>query len=86
MSERKQRRPASLIFSHLSEEERIDKACELLAIGVLRLAAKLVIAGSVGAKQSPRSLRRFASRDDDVASLHQNGSLSERILKSEAVL
>ena len=28
------------IFSHLSDEERIDQACELLARGVLRLAEK----------------------------------------------
>ena len=26
------------IFSHLTNEERIDQACELLAVGVLRLA------------------------------------------------
>ena len=30
--------PAIRIFSHLSDEERIDQACELLARGVLRLA------------------------------------------------
>lgn len=34
------RSPASRIFDHLSEEERIDKACEILALGVLRLAEK----------------------------------------------
>ncbi|MBI3307627.1 MAG: hypothetical protein HYZ84_07475 [Candidatus Omnitrophica bacterium] len=34
------RSPASRIFDHLSEEERIDRACELLALGVLRLAEK----------------------------------------------
>ena len=27
-------------FSHLTDEERIDQACELLALGVLRLAEK----------------------------------------------
>ena len=27
-------------FSHLADEERIDQACELLALGVLRLAEK----------------------------------------------
>ena len=32
--------PAIRIFSHLSDEERIDQACELLARGVLRLAEK----------------------------------------------
>jgi hypothetical protein len=32
--------PAIRVFSHLSDEERIDQACELLAIGVLRLAEK----------------------------------------------
>jgi len=34
------RTPASRIFDHLTEEERIDRACELLAIGVMRLAEK----------------------------------------------
>ena len=34
------RSPASRIFDHLSEEERIDKACEILARGVFRLAEK----------------------------------------------
>ena len=28
------------IYSHLTPDERIDKACELLAIGVMRLAEK----------------------------------------------
>ena len=28
------------IFSHLTPEERIDQACELLAVGVMRLAEK----------------------------------------------
>ena len=32
--------PVYRIFAHLSDEERIDQACELLAEGVLRLAAK----------------------------------------------
>lgn len=32
--------PAIRIYSHLSDEERIDQACELLAKGVLRLAEK----------------------------------------------
>ncbi|OGW79635.1 MAG: hypothetical protein A3G33_07540 [Omnitrophica bacterium RIFCSPLOWO2_12_FULL_44_17] len=31
---------AHMIFSHLTPEERIDQACELLAIGVRRLATK----------------------------------------------
>jgi len=31
---------AARIFSHLTDEERLDMACELLAIGVLRLAEK----------------------------------------------
>lgn len=34
------RNPAAKIFSHLTDEERIDQACELLALGVLRLAEK----------------------------------------------
>ena len=34
------RSPASRIFDHLSEEERIDKACEILARGVFLLAEK----------------------------------------------
>ncbi len=40
MSERKKRISVSVIFSHLSEEDRIDQACEILAMGVLRFAAK----------------------------------------------
>ena len=32
--------PVYRIFAHLSEEERLDQACELLAEGVLRLAEK----------------------------------------------
>jgi len=32
--------PVYRIFAHLSDEERIDQACELLAEGVLRLAEK----------------------------------------------
>lgn len=35
---KKRRRPDP--FSHLTDEERIDQACELLALGVLRLAEK----------------------------------------------
>jgi len=31
---------AKRIFSHLTPEDRIDQACDLLAIGVLRLARK----------------------------------------------
>ena len=34
------RSPVYRIFAHLSDEERIDQACELLAEGVLRLAEK----------------------------------------------
>ena len=34
------RSPVYRIFAHLSDEERIDQACELLARGVLRLAEK----------------------------------------------
>lgn len=34
------RSPASRTFDHLSEDERIDQACEILAMGVLRLAEK----------------------------------------------
>lgn len=32
--------PAARVFAHLTDEERLDMACELLAIGVLRLAEK----------------------------------------------
>ena len=32
--------PAARAFSHLTEEERMNRACELLAMGVLRLAEK----------------------------------------------
>ena len=34
------RAPVSRIFSHLTDEERLDKAAELLALGVFRLARR----------------------------------------------
>ena len=34
------RSPVYRVYAHLSEEERLDQACELLAKGVLRLAEK----------------------------------------------
>jgi hypothetical protein len=40
MNNPKRKTPVSIVFSHLSDGERIDKACELLAVGVLRLLAK----------------------------------------------
>ncbi len=76
MADLKKRTPVSSIFSHLSEEERIDKACELLAIGVLRLATNSVIASSAGAKQSQIHC------DGDRVDLHKNKSMKQ---KNEAV-
>ena len=35
---KRRRRPDP--FGHLTDEERMDRACELLALGVLRLAEK----------------------------------------------
>ncbi len=32
--------PVYRVYAHLSDEERLDQACELLAEGVLRLAEK----------------------------------------------
>ncbi len=40
MPRNQRRTPAARAFSHLTEEERMDRACELLAIGVFRLAEK----------------------------------------------
>ena len=34
------RSPVYRVYAHLSDEERLDQACELLAEGVLRLAEK----------------------------------------------
>ena len=34
------RSPVYRIYAHLSDDERLDQACELLAEGVLRLAEK----------------------------------------------
>jgi len=31
---------ASRVFAHLTADERIDQACEILALGVMRLAEK----------------------------------------------
>ena len=42
------------IFSHLSDEERIDQACELLARGVLRLAEKRGLTKPLHPKASER--------------------------------
>lgn len=40
MGDLKEQSPARHIFAHLTDDERIDHACELLALGVLRLAQK----------------------------------------------
>ena len=34
------RSPVYRVYAHLSDDERLDQACELLAEGVLRLAEK----------------------------------------------
>jgi hypothetical protein len=52
MSNPPRRSPASRVFDHLSEEERIDQACEILALGVLRLAEKR---GLLKGQKSPSS-------------------------------
>lgn len=52
--------PSIGIFSHLSDEERIDQACELLAIGVLRLAEKRGLTKPLHPKacERPKKMKR----------------------------
>ena len=54
--------PVYRIFAHLSDEERIDQACELLAEGVLRLAAKrgLLKHQKASASQIPEKAKETA--------------------------
>lgn len=80
MSEPKKKKPASSIFFHLSEEERIDKACELLATGILRLAAK---EGLLGAKQKEVIPN---CEDEQNQDLHQKQNLKPDGLEMEAML
>ena len=46
------RSPVYRVYAHLSDEERLDQACELLAEGVLRLAEKR---GLLKGQQAPAS-------------------------------
>ena len=54
------RSPVYRVFAHLSDEERIDQACELLAEGVLRLAEKrgLLKGQKTPASQAPEKTER----------------------------
>jgi len=51
--------PAYRVLAHLSDEERLDQAAELLAIGVLRLAEKrgLLKDPKAPARQAPEKTK-----------------------------
>ena len=63
------------IFSHLTLEERIDQACELLAIGVMRLAEK------EGLMQAPKMQPAHETKTSNESLLHRKDNL---ILVKEA--
>ncbi len=80
MIEHKKRAPASVGFSHLTDEERIDKACEILAMGVLRLAEK---------RNLLNQKKKEEIRKDEKVKIHalpENESLKTETPKPEAVL
>jgi len=54
--------PAYRVLAHLSDEERLDQAAELLAIGVLRLAEKrgLLKDRKAPARQAPERAQETA--------------------------
>lgn len=56
------RSPVYRVYAHLSDEERLDQACELLAEGVLRLAEKrgLLKGQKTPASQVPENGKRTA--------------------------
>ena len=56
------RSPVYRIYAHLSDEERLDQACELLAEGVLRLAEKrgLLKDQKTSAPQAPAKAKETA--------------------------
>lgn len=51
MGNRSRETVSSKLFAHLSPEERLDKACELLAVGVLRLARQRGLLGEKGTER-----------------------------------
>ena len=56
------RSPVYRVYAHLSNEERLDQAAELLAIGVLRLAEKrgLLKDRKAPARQAPEKAKETA--------------------------
>ena len=56
------RSPVYRVYAHLSNEERLDQAVELLAIGVLRLAEKrgLLKDRKAPARQAPEKAKETA--------------------------
>ena len=53
------RSPVYRVYAHLTDEERLDQACELLAEGVLRLAEKrgLLKDQKASAPQAPKKAK-----------------------------
>jgi len=80
MSDLKKKKPVSFIFSHLSEEERIDKACEFLAIGVLRFAEREGLISVEKREVFPKD------QNEKIKPLHQTKYSKEEKVKTEATL
>jgi hypothetical protein len=52
------RSPVYRVYAHLSDEERLDQACELLARGVLRLAEKRGLTKPLHSRAVPIPINR----------------------------
>lgn len=78
MADHSRKNPTSRIFSHLTPEERIEQACELLAIGVLRLAEK---EGLLKRKQENKEPEQESTCRDDA--LHQTDHLKLKVTGEE---
>ena len=72
MGNRSRETVSSKLFAHLSPDERLDKACEILAMGVLRLARQR---GLLGEGETERFVEINGQQD---MGLHQ-----KRYFKSE---
>ena len=77
MPRSQKRTPAARAFSHLTEEERMDHACELLAIGVLRLAEKRGLLRKPAGGQIPQL------KNDEKEGLHSVEDLDGKNSKDE---
>ena len=72
------RSPVSNLFAHLSEEERIDQACGLLAIGVLRLAEQRKLL------EKHKNNKLTELKTLEIETLHPQSELKEVKTKKES--